>query len=401
LLNWGRQEGDAADRAAPGAASIPDRNAHRSKFSIEPLEPRVLLSADPISTVLYRSLQEDDAAAQQSEFEVVTEQLDAATSAEIAVASGSICGDAQADSSASVAWSGSWVSASADDTNSIASSSDSNDSSGAIAGVDSQDAQDNGSADSDAAATVATQSAGNDSGDDSSLVFAFAEDSFSSTSVTNQSARAPPGDDAVASASLAGEVLSINELTKTDSLGESEGGSSAIQLLVVSSGSDANLARAPPVSDALNEEILAPVLQEALRLWTASGIAEDALARLANLSVQIADLRDGQLGEANGFTITLDATAAGRGWFVDSTPADSSEFAVTLSDFRSAAGPAAMRSGAWICSRSWCTRSGTCWVTGTTPAWKSWPTTSAPGSGFFRNPARIRRWPARSGGLVR
>src|SRR5204863_3251132 len=126
-------------------------------------------------------------------------------------------------------------------------------------------------------------------------------------------ARGPPGDDAVTSASLAGEVLSINDLTKTDSLQESEGGSSAIQLLVVSSASDANLARAPPATDALTDEVLAPVLEEALRLWTASGITADASARLANLSVQVADLRDGQLGEADGFTITLDSTAAGHG----------------------------------------------------------------------------------------
>jgi hypothetical protein len=131
--------------------------------------------------------------------------------------------------------------------------------------------------------------------------------------------------------------LSINDLTKTDSLEESEGGSSAVQLLVVSSVSDANPARAPPATQALTEEVLAPILEEALRLWTASGIAADAVARLANLSVQVADLRDGELGEANGFTITLDDNAAGYGWFVDPTPADSSEYSVAADNSRSAA----------------------------------------------------------------
>jgi len=127
--------GESADRAAPESPSLSNRNASRSKFSIEPLEPRVLLSADPISTVLYRTLQEDDAAAEQSDFTTVTEQLDAATSAEIAVANGATYGDAQTDSGTSVAWSGSWAAASADDSNTSTNSNLAGDEFGADHGL--------------------------------------------------------------------------------------------------------------------------------------------------------------------------------------------------------------------------------------------------------------------------
>jgi hypothetical protein len=53
----------------------------------------------------------------------------------------------------------------------------------------------------------------------------------------------------------------------------------------------------------------------------------------------VADLPGAELGREEGGTITLDADAAGHGWFVDPTPADSSEFRRRLADGALAATP--------------------------------------------------------------
>ncbi len=84
----------------------------------------------------------------------------------------------------------------------------------------------------------------------------------------------------------------------------------------------------------------------ALELWS-SRLHEAAAIQI---SVSLADLPDGQLGEARidavgadglptAGTIVLDRNASGLGWFVDPTPLDHSEFSTTLADtaFRAAA----------------------------------------------------------------
>ena len=54
-----------------------------------------------------------------------------------------------------------------------------------------------------------------------------------------------------------------------------------------------------------------------------------AIADLAGVKVEVADLPGGTLGETDGKTILIDRDAAGYGWFVDPTPGDDSEFAAT------------------------------------------------------------------------
>ena len=68
----------------------------------------------------------------------------------------------------------------------------------------------------------------------------------------------------------------------------------------------------------------APLLAEALARWQAAGVDTSGLITTA---IRIADLPGATLGLASGNTIWLDADAAGRGWFVDPTPADDAEFA--------------------------------------------------------------------------
>ncbi|HET6576464.1 MAG TPA: hypothetical protein VFG68_22885, partial [Fimbriiglobus sp.] len=86
-------------------------------------------------------------------------------------------------------------------------------------------------------------------------------------------------------------------------------------------GPDNVLADAPapgPVAT-LGETVLAPILEEALRRWDATGLSGE-------LRVVIADLPGLVLGQTHGTTIYLDLDAAGHEWFVDATPADDAEF---------------------------------------------------------------------------
>ena len=65
---------------------------------------------------------------------------------------------------------------------------------------------------------------------------------------------------------------------------------------------------------------LAPIVAEAEQRWAAVDGAQ-ALAAMAGVSVQVANLPGGLLGETIGKTILIDSNAAGYGWFVDFTPA--------------------------------------------------------------------------------
>lgn len=65
------------------------------------------------------------------------------------------------------------------------------------------------------------------------------------------------------------------------------------------------------------------ILTESLRRWDAAGVNT---AALSGLNVQVKNLGGTTLGLASGNTIWLDDNAAGWGWFVDSTPGNSSEF---------------------------------------------------------------------------
>ncbi len=76
----------------------------------------------------------------------------------------------------------------------------------------------------------------------------------------------------------------------------------------------------------LNVEQLNSLIDEAESRWEQSGLSTDQLAVLEEIDFQIIDLDGPTLGYAEGSTIVIDADAAGMGWYVDSTPADDSEF---------------------------------------------------------------------------
>lgn len=82
-------------------------------------------------------------------------------------------------------------------------------------------------------------------------------------------------------------------------------------------------ASAVPVAD----ERLFATVEAALAAWAAWGLDDATLARLTGARWNWADLPGDQLGLARGGQVWLDRDAAGRGWFVDLTPAWDEEFA--------------------------------------------------------------------------
>ncbi|MBL8829275.1 MAG: phosphoribosylformylglycinamidine synthase subunit PurQ [Planctomycetaceae bacterium] len=110
------------------------------------------------------------------------------------------------------------------------------------------------------------------------------------------------------------------------------------------------VAASPLNSSASNESLtqsqLSPLVHEALARWELAGASAAQLSVLRAATIEIRDLSDSRmLGLAGGNTITLDNNAAGRGWFVDSTPSADEEFIILLSssDARASVGPAVDR----------------------------------------------------------
>ena len=69
----------------------------------------------------------------------------------------------------------------------------------------------------------------------------------------------------------------------------------------------------------LTEAQLEPVLDQAIAAWVADGASA---TQLDSVQVQIGTLDDNLVGETIGNQITLDATADGWGWNIDTSNAD-------------------------------------------------------------------------------
>jgi hypothetical protein len=82
----------------------------------------------------------------------------------------------------------------------------------------------------------------------------------------------------------------------------------------------------------LTQDELNAIAEVAISNWR-DALGEDArLGALSGLRFAVTDLPGAELGHEEGGTITLDADAAGYGWFVDTTPYDSGEFALRTDD---------------------------------------------------------------------
>lgn len=76
----------------------------------------------------------------------------------------------------------------------------------------------------------------------------------------------------------------------------------------------------------LDEAMLDLVYKAALQAWDPYLDSDEVSSRLSSVELNIADLPDGAIGEANGLSITIDSTANEVGWFIDQTPNDNSEY---------------------------------------------------------------------------
>ncbi|MGA8049240.1 MAG: calcium-binding protein [Burkholderiales bacterium] len=84
-------------------------------------------------------------------------------------------------------------------------------------------------------------------------------------------------------------------------------------------------------SATLTQDELDGIATVAISQWTeALGAGDARLAALADVRIVIGDLAGAELGDTAGNTVVVDADAAGFGWFVDVSPASSSEFRVRL-----------------------------------------------------------------------
>jgi hypothetical protein len=76
----------------------------------------------------------------------------------------------------------------------------------------------------------------------------------------------------------------------------------------------------------LGQNDLQPLVQQAITLWSETGIAPAVLDSMKQATFVVADLSGLYLGVSYGKTVYLDRDAAGRGWFVDPTPGKDEEF---------------------------------------------------------------------------
>jgi hypothetical protein len=133
-----------------------------------------------------------------------------------------------------------------------------------------------------------------------------------------------PGVDSVTVAS--GGVVAGDRVvgTATDNNGNTSEFSLPVTVttpLMAAGGESGTSSSAPLTTDQLQ-----PIVDAAIERLSSQGLSSDQLAALSSVSFAIADLSGATLGLASPRTITIDATAAGHGWFVDSTPLDDVEF---------------------------------------------------------------------------
>jgi len=102
---------------------------------------------------------------------------------------------------------------------------------------------------------------------------------------------------------------------------------SATSSSMIAAGATASAASVDTVTQAELDAIASVVLSQ----WTeALGNGDPRLAAFGDVRFVIGDLGAGELGYAEGKTILIDGDGAGVGWYVDASPAESSEFRVRL-----------------------------------------------------------------------
>jgi hypothetical protein len=92
------------------------------------------------------------------------------------------------------------------------------------------------------------------------------------------------------------------------------------------------LAEATEPTSSVTVEQAKALLPAAVERWVEAGLGDPQLDLLASVDISVAPLEPGVLARAEGWRVTIDDDGAGRGWFVDSSPSDDSEFAAAPLD---------------------------------------------------------------------
>src|SRR5262249_1402806 len=84
---------------------------------------------------------------------------------------------------------------------------------------------------------------------------------------------------------------------------------------------------APPHPVIIDDGVLSQAelnyfVDAAIARWSATGLTAEQVAALEHMSFSVADMAGLNLGAFAPGAITLDADAAGRGWYLDATPRD-------------------------------------------------------------------------------
>jgi len=116
--------------------------------------------------------------------------------------------------------------------------------------------------------------------------------------------------------------------TATDTGGTgstSEFSAAAVVTRALMAAAEAPATAAAPAT--LTSAELSPIVNVAIARLAAQGLSGAQVRQLKSVSFTIADLPGATLGVAALNTITLDANAAGHGWYIDRTPFSDAEFA--------------------------------------------------------------------------
>lgn len=88
------------------------------------------------------------------------------------------------------------------------------------------------------------------------------------------------------------------------------------------------------ISTSLTQPQLDTLVDAAIQRWTATGLNAQQIASLREIKFEVTDLTNAYLAESSGNRILVDRSAEGKGWFLDATPQDDSEFANALAATR-------------------------------------------------------------------
>ncbi len=220
MLRWLKDRSDSKlpETDSRKSASA-DSNLHPpGRFRLEPLEPRVLLSADSIAVAIgYQTLLDAETKQHGDGTAVIAEDHNSGTDAGSGLGTESD-GSAVADSpKISVAWSDSWMAGSPSDSEDDSESASVIDTETSLLQPLFSESEDGQAAQLEQAAVIVAAQQKSDLESSSALVDTTDEDQIVALSTVAELPRGPPADDYASSALVAQELMYNNELNLSDS----------------------------------------------------------------------------------------------------------------------------------------------------------------------------------------